>query len=56
MDKLQVKIAEIIDREVDGLWEPMVVAEVLMRELKMTQKFDGYNIVAHRYTTGWIND
>lgn len=54
MDKLQEKIAEIIDREVDGLWEPLKVADVLIRELKLTKKFDGYNLAASRYTTGWF--
>lgn len=56
MDKLERKIAEIIDREVDGLWQPMDVAKTLIRELNITQKFDGNNLAAYRYSTGWINE
>lgn len=56
MDKLQRKIAEIIDRKIDGYWEPLDVAATIIRELKMKQKFDGNNIVCHRYETGWIDD
>ena len=37
---LRTRIAAIIDREVDGFWEPLDVADVLIRELKLDQPVD----------------
>ena len=37
MSDLRTRIAAIIDREVDGLWEPLNVADAVIRELKLTE-------------------
>jgi hypothetical protein len=57
-DSLRDRIAAVIDREVDGLWEPLAVADAVIAELhptrtcalcgrKGTQKFRAYR-------DGWV--
>lgn len=35
MSDLRTRIAAIIDREVDGFWEPLAVADAVIRELNI---------------------
>lgn len=46
--ELRDRIAEVLDREVDGVWEPEQVADVLIRELGLKAET--------RYVTDWQAD
>lgn len=54
MDRLRQRLAAVIDKNVDGKWEPLDVADAVIEELRITQATTGYNLAAHRYITGWI--
>lgn len=38
MSDLRTRIAAIIDREVDGFWEPLDVADAVIRELGLREE------------------
>jgi hypothetical protein len=55
---LRARVAAIIDREVDGFWEPLDVADAVIAEL-LDKEFGcpvaGHHFCrcSHRYTTEW---
>jgi hypothetical protein len=52
-DSLRDRIAAIIDREVDGLWEPLEVADAVIAEMGLRQETVG---LIHRWVTDWQHD
>ena len=60
MTDLRTRLAAIIDREVDGFWEPLDVADAVIRELGLREerwKSDDPKMLRGywtRYVTDWI--
>jgi hypothetical protein len=56
MSDLRTRIAAIIDREVDGLWEPLEVADAVFRELGLWKQLSNWHPGYYRYVTDWKAD